>query len=349
MKKNNRLIYLLIILLVIWCIVLSSIITKNRNEETLSNINEIEVTGISTDFTKIIDEKSDSIVAINASGNISSGFIYSHDNENVYIITSYHGVVEAGSYNVHFKNGYSVYAELVGKDIYADLAVLKAKIPYDTTILDLGDSSLCKAGEFVIAIGTPFSLEYSHSTELGMISNNIKTIENNIEVDKNDITYFLDVLQLSSNMKPGYSGSPIINMNGEVIGMVTMSLDERFNFAITANEIKIIADKLIDGELIKKYQLGIKGNYVSEMPLFERSGLNLTIDTIYGLYVEKVLEESIGAVAGIQKGDVILSINDVSINNINDYLSVVYGEYDSIEFEILRGDATFKSKVDIND
>lgn len=349
MKKNSRLIYLLIILLAIWCIVLSSIVTKNNNEEISSNINEIEITGISTDFTKIVDEKSDSIVAINSNGNISSGFIYAQDNDDVYIVTTYHGVVEAGSYNVHFKNGYSVYAELVGKDIYADLAVLKAKIPYDTDILSLTDSSLCKAGEFVIAIGTPVSLEYSHSTELGMISNNIKTIENSIEVNSNDITYYLDVLQLSSNMKPGYSGSPIINMNGEVIGMVTMSLDERFNFAITANEIKIIADKLISGELINKYQLGIKGNYVSEMPLFERSGLNLTIDTISGLYVEKVLEESIGSIAGIQKGDVILNINSISINTINDYLNVVYDKYDSIEFEVLRGDSTFKSRVDIND
>lgn len=349
MKKNNRLIYLLIILLAIWCIVLSSIVTKNKDEQVTSNVNEIEVSGISTDFTKIVDEKSDSIVAINSTGNISSGFIYKQENDSVYIITSYHGVVEAGSYNVYFENGYNVYAELVGKNIYADLAVLKAKIPYDTNVLTLGDSSLCKAGEFVIAIGTPVSLEYSHSTELGMISNNIKTIENSIKVDGKDFNYYIDVLQLSSNMKPGYSGSPIINMNGEVVGMVTMSLDERFNFAITANEIKIIADKLINEEKVYKYQLGVKGSYVSEMPLFERSGLNLTIDTISGLYVEKVLDESICAVAGIQKGDVILSINGVSINNINDYLNVVYGKYETIEFVALRGDSTFNAKVNIND
>ena len=349
MKKNNRLIYLLIILLTIWCVVLSTIIVKNKDEQALSNINEIQVTGISTDFTEIVDDKSDSIVTISSSGTISSGFIYSQDGDDVYIVTSYHGIADGINNTVYFESGYSINAEVVGTNEYADLAVLKVNIPYSTDALTLGDSSLCKAGELVIAIGTPVSLEYSHSTEMGMISNNIKTIENSITVGDNNIIYYLDVLQLSSNLKPGYSGSPIINMNGEVVGMVTMSLDERFNFAITANEIKIIANKLIKGDTVKKYQLGVKGSYVSEMPLFVRSNLNLSVDTVYGLYVEKLLDTSICNVAGIQKGDIILSINGVDINNINDYLGIVYSENDAFEFETLRDGEIFKYKVTIDD
>lgn len=349
MKKNSKLIYLLIILLAVWCIVLSAIVTKNKDEDVASNINEVEVTGFSTDFTKVVDEKSDAIVSISANGTVSSGFIYSQDGDDKYIVTSYHGIADANTYMVHFESGYSVYAELVGKNIYADLAVLKVNIPFNTNVLTLSDSSLCKAGEFVIAIGTPVSIEYAHSTEMGMISSSIKTIENNIEVDNEKIIYYLDVLQLSSNLKPGYSGSPIINMNGEVVGMATMSLNEEFNFAITANEIKIIVDKLIAGETVKKYQLGIKGTYVSNMNLSTRSNLNLSIDTISGLYVEKLLDSSIGNVAGIQKGDVILSINGIALNGINDYLNIVYSDYNSFEFEVLRADSTFKYKVDIND
>lgn len=347
--KNNRLVYILIAILVIWCISLTVITVNLDKKETQEIVNEYNVTGFSTDFTRIIDEKKASIVTISANGNISTGFVYKQEGETVYIITSYHGIADANSIYVNFENGTNTNATLIGKNIYADIAVVSITTPYDIEPLVLADADVVNSGEFVISIGTPVSAEYSNSVEIGMISNNIRTIENDISVNEEKIVYYLDVLQLSSNLKPGYSGSPVLNMNGEVIGIATMSLDDRFNFAITSNEAKIIADKLIANETIKKYQLGIKGSYIKDMPLYERTNLNLPVDVTYGLYVNKLMDNSVGNTAGIKSNDVILEINGTKLNSINDYLNVVYSETESLEFVLFRNGETIVSKVEIND
>lgn len=346
--KNNRLIYLLLIILAIWCLTLTSIVSNN-SDTTNETINEINVTGFSTDFTKIVDNHKDSIVSISSNGTVSSGFIYAQDNNKVYIVTSYHGLADASSYLVYFENNYNINANLIGFNIYSDIAVLEANIPYTVETMLLGDVTSLKAGEFIVAIGTPVSLEYSNSVELGMISNKCRTIENSISISDDDIKYYIDVVQLTSNLKPGYSGSPIINMNGEVVGMITMQANEKINFALTANEIRIIVDNIIDGNKVKKHQLGIKGTYICDMPLYVRTNLNLSIDTITGLYVNKIMDNSIGMNAGLKTGDVILSINGTLMNNIDDYLSVVYSENDSFEFEVLRNGEAYICKAEIND
>lgn len=347
--KNNRLIYLLIIIITIWCVVLS-VGTKNintNNSEVV--INETKVSGFSTDFTEVVDKTVSSIVTINASGSISSGFVYKQENNDVYIVTSYHSLSEANSYYVYFKSGFSINAELIGKDIYSDIAVLKINSPYIIDSLIIGDSQLLKSGEFIISIGTPETLEYANSVELGLISNAVYMIENSISYNETKYNYYLDAVQISANLKPGYSGSPIINMAGEVVGLVTMSLNEKTVFALTSNEMQIIADKIIDREEVKKYQLGIKGLYIENMPLYERSNLNLSVDTINGLYVSKVMDNSICALAGIKPGDVILSINSTSINNFVDTLKATYENTAAFEFVVLSNGMQNTLRIDIND
>lgn len=346
--KNNRLIYVLIVILAIWCIILTTTLNNTTSSEK-EIISEYNITGISTDFTKIVDNTYSSIVTISNNGNYSTGFIYKQIDNNIYVLTSYHGVGETTNCGVNFASGYSSVGELVGYDVFLDLAVLRIESPYTVETLNLVDCSQLNSGEFVISIGTPISLEFAQSVEMGMISNSIRTIENSISVQEENHNYYLDVIQLSSNLKPGYSGSPVINMNGEVIGMTTMSLDEHFNFAVTSNEVKIVADKIINGNEVNKHQLGIKGTYIKDMPLFEKSNLNLSVDTIYGLYVNRIMENSICGTGDIKVGDVILNINGTDINNINDYLSVAYSETDSFEFEILRANENIKIKVDLND
>lgn len=348
MKSNNRFLYLLVIIITIWLIVLTTMLANKDNNEENNVYNQVNVTGFSTDFTSIIDEHKTSIVSINANGVISTGFVYKQEGDNVYILTSYHGVADASSYYVYFANNYSCNAELIGKNIYTDIAVLKVTSPYEIQALSLADSSFIKSGEFVISIGTPFSLEYDASVELGMISNPSRTIENSVTVNDETIEYNLDVIQLSSNLKPGYSGSPILNMNGEVIGMTTMSLDNNLNFAITSNEIKILANKLINNEQVIKYQLGIKGNYIANMPMFEKSSLNLPVDLLTGMYVEKLSENSLALTAGVKQGDVILSINGIEMLNSDSYLSVVYSETEFFEFVVQRNNEILTYRIDFN-
>lgn len=346
--KNNRLLYILIAILLIWCISLTAILS-NSYEKKNEIVNEYTIDGFSTDFTKIVDEKISSVVSINTNGTISTGFIYSQDDESVYVVTSYHGIGSNSQCIVYLKSGYKTNAEVIGYNVYADLAVLKMNIPFDVQPLIMADSDKTSPGEFAICIGTPISLDYAGSVELGMVANNIITIENNITVNNENIIYFVDVLELSSNLKPGFSGSPILNMGGEVIGVTTMSLTDGYNFAITANETKIIVDKIIANEDTKKYQLGLKGTYIKNMPLYERTNLNLPVDVAYGLYINKLMDNSFAFNADLRVDDVLLSINDKKLNNINDYLSIVYADVDSFNFEVFRNGEIINLKANIND
>lgn len=346
--KNNRLLYILVSLLIIWCIGLTVYVSKEYTTSESQTINKYNITGFSTDFTKIVEESSPSIVSINNNGIVSSGFVYTQEDDTVYVLTSYHGVADSNSLMVYFKNGFNTIGEVVGYDAFLDLAVLKINSPYLVEPLKIGNASLISSGEFVISIGTPISTDYSNSVELGMVSKQVYTISNSINIDIEKHDYYLDVIQLSANLKPGYSGSPIINMNGEAIGLLTMNIDKGINFAITINETRMVADSIIKGEQINRKHIGIKGSYVNDMPMFERSNLNFSVETTYGLYVQNVLDNSFAHQADIKQGDVILSINGNELNSFVDYLNIEYSNTEYFEFVILREGETLTSRIDIN-
>ena len=338
--KNNRLLYLLIIILAIWCAFLSLRLNQSEKEENTAIINQYEVDGFSTDLTKIVDEVKSGVVTINADGNILSGFVYRQEDDSVYILSAYHGVSNVNSISVRFGTSYSVAGELIGHDIYTDLALIRIKTPYLIEPLKLADASLLKQGEFVISIGTPVSLDLQGSVELSLISKNNFQIENSILVDEERYSYFLNVIQLGSGLAAGYSGSPLINMNGEVVGMTTMSTQGVTSFALTINEARIIADQLISSETLSRNFFGIKGAYLNEMFNYEKANLNIALDTLNGFYVERVRENSSAYAAGIRPGDVIVKINNVEISDLNSYLNAVYGEEEGISFEYIRGGET---------
>jgi len=332
--KNNRLIYIIIVFLVFW-LALLSFSKKETVAGSKENINQYEVSGFATDFTKVVDENKESVVTIEADGVISSGFVYKYDNGDVHIVCSLHGVFKANSVNVIFDNSYRNTAQIIGYDQYADIAVLKVNLPYEVSPLKLADSSLLKQGEFVISIGTPTSLDYKGSIELGMISKNDLSLLNSITIDTKQ-NYYSQLVQISSNLLPGYSGSPILNMNGEVVGMNVMEDDDGHNFALTANEIKIIADNIINNTIVKKAQFGIKVSYVGKLKNYEKSALNIGIEQLNGLYVEKVLAGAMAYSMGIKQGDVVAAINNTAINDLDDFLSIAYSGATNYEFKIIR-------------
>lgn len=346
--KNNRLLYLFIIILTIWCIFLS-IKINNTNKTNGSVVNEYNVTGFSTDLTKVAEDKKTSLVTIECGDNISTGFVYGQNGEDVYILTSYHGIANHSDCKVKFASGFTLNAEEIGEDLYLDLAVLKILSPYNVDVLNLTNSSLVKTGEIVLCSGSPSSFDYNNSFELGMISNNHRAIYNSINVNSNVINYYLDVLQVSANLTTGYSGSPVLNMNGDVIGMITMSLEKGFNFAITSNEIKIVADSIINGSPVNKVHLGINGSFLKDMPSFERSNYNIAVDIVDGIFVRDVLDLSVANSAGLRDNDIILSINGVSMSSFDNYLNVVYNVSNSLEFDVLRDGEDISLKVDSND
>jgi serine protease Do len=334
MQKNDRFIFLLIALAFFWLLFLSFRPAQQENSHD-PLISEYNVTGFSTDFTKVVANDIASIVSINADGTIASGFVYKQD-DSTYIITACHAVSDAQNISVVFDSRYSVSAKLVGFDPFTDLAVLSVEIPFDVTALKLTDAKLLKPGEFVISIGTPVSLDYASSVALGMVSKGILTVDNSITFNGSRSVYYLDVISISSDLESGYSGSPLINMNGEVAGMVTMKTDSDQIFALTANEMQRVADRLIAGQEVEKKQYGIRGTYIKEMPAYEKTNLNLDLEIISGLYVEKVRENSLAAQAMVRPGDVVAKINGIVIEDLDDYLDAAYLPAEELSFEVIR-------------
>ena len=338
--KTNRLLYVLIFFLAVWCLFLSSQLSAVSAREDSAVINQYEVNGFSTDLTKIAEAVRPSIVTISGDNNISSGFVYKQEAENVYILTAYHGVSNVNTITVHFGKSYQVPGELIGHDIYTDLALIRVVTPYEIAPLKTGDSSLLKQGEFVISIGTPVSMDYQGSLELSMVAANGLQIENSILVEDERYNYFLNVVEISDPLVSGYSGSPLINMNGEAVGMTTMSAQGGVSFAVTINEVKMIAEELLAQNGISRNVLGIKGSFLKDMYNYEKTNLSIPIETVDGLYVERIKENGVAYAAGLRAGDVVTKINDEVIIGLDSYLRAIYSDNTQLNIEYVRGGQT---------
>lgn len=350
MKKNNRLVYLLIVLLVIWNVILTTIIV-NKSEENVdnqTNVYETNVTGFSTDLTKVIDECKSSVVVVETNEALASGFIYAVDDSSIYVVSTCHNISEEASINVVFASGASYDASLVGKDIYADIAIIKVETNIKAVPLKIGNSDLLKDGEFLTCIGTPKDIQYAYSNELAVVSSKLRTITNSIVFDSEQYEYYTNVIQLSANVKEGYSGSPIINMAGEVQGLITMK-DNGTVFALPINEIKMIADSIISDNAYTKIHFGFKGLLVNGLEGYEKNQLNIPLDVNYGYYISNVRPASLASSMGLRSGDIILSINESSINTYSDLLTIEYTQADTFSLDVVRNDENITLVGSIND
>ena len=349
MKNNNRLIYLLIIILLAWLLILSNEFSRLKKQDAANVINEYNITGFSTDFTRIIEESKPAVVTVEADGDLLSGFVYAQDGEDVYIVSAYHGLSSSNLINVHFGSSYQANAQLIGHDIYADLAVLRIRTPYQIAALKLSDADLLKQGEFLISIGTSGSLDFAGSVLLGMVAGNDLMIDNSISVGEERYSYFLNVIETSTNIQSGFSGSPLINMNGEAVGMNTMASASGTAFALSANEIRKVADLLISGEEYTRKNLGFRGYFIKDLYNYEKANLNLDFENTQGIYVDRVKENSLAFEAGIRSGDIITMINDQPVDGLNSYLDALYDSQEQTRFTYIRDGQMLQSDISSND
>lgn len=349
MKKNNRLLFLLIIILVIWNVILTVLLSNANIEVTnKTDINQTTVTGFSTDLTKIFADNKSSVVVVESGSSLSSGIIYKSIDDTVYVVTTYHGIADSNYIRVVFASGASHEASLVDKDIFSDIAVLEVKADFDVIPVKLGNSDLLNDGEFLACIGTPTNIQYANSNELAIVSNKLRTINNSITFDDNNYEYYIDAIQLSSDLKEGYSGSPIFNMAGEVHGLITMK-DDTAVFALPINEVKIIADNIINGKEYNKIQFGFKGVIVNELETYEKNQLNVSLDINNGFLINSIKSNSFANSLGLKTSDVIISINDKTINKYADLLEIEYTDARTFELKVERNGEEIVLTGSIND
>lgn len=345
MNKKN--ITLVLIILLIWNVALTVLLINSK--ESKQTITEENVYGISTDLTKVAKDGYSSVVSIKSSYGRQSGFIYKQDSDKTYIITTYHGIKDEQTVSVGFVNGKTVVGSIIDYDDEMDVAVISIDSPYILKVVKCGDSEYTKNGEFIICINASSDKESINDIELGIVSNNLICIEDTITINKENHYVQKEMIGLSMNSTEGFSGSPIFNMKNEVIGMIQMSSEER-TYSLTINEIKLIVDKIINGNKSKKINLGIKGKYLSNLEDYERNMLNISFDVTNGYYINEIRSNSLASGLSLQISDIIIAINGNTINSQKDLLNALYTDSsDEITLSVYREGQLIEIKGDLND
>ena len=239
---------------------------------------------------------------------LGSGVII--DGEKGLILTNAHVIQKSGTIKVVLQDEREFEARIVGADPDSDLAVLRIDSEERLPSIKMGSSDDLMIGETVIAIGNPFG--FSHTVTTGVISALNRSIRGEDRV-------YHDFIQIDASINPGNSGGPLLNINGDLIGINTAiyAKAQGIGFAIPIGKArKIIADLIQYGEVIQAW-IGINVQKIDEKLV-----RYLKVPGKKGVIVTSVESKSPAQKAGLQKGDIILSIGDRQISAISDYESV---------------------------
>jgi len=234
-----------------------------------------------------------------------SGFIFSSDG---LIFTNCHVVDGAEKIMVSLLNENEIEATLIGKDPDTDIAVLKI-YTQGYSVAKLGDASQLQIGQFVIAIGNPYG--YQHTVTTGVVSALGRTLQTQSGrmVD--------NVIQSDAALNPGNSGGPMINTDGEVIGVNTAVIQgaQGLSFSVDINTAKEIARQLIkDGKVFKAY-LGLQ---LQDVPVNEKVRQHHKIQNRHGIFITRIESESPASRSQLMEGDIIISFNNKPVANSNE-------------------------------
>lgn len=241
---------------------------------------------------------------------LGSGFVLSSDG---YICTNYHVIANVDSVKVKVKN--KVYkATVIGYDQRTDLALLKINPDEKLDPVFLGDSDQIKVGDWAIAIGNPFGLDRTFT--VGVIS---ATSRKDVDMMGGSQAH----IQTDAAINPGNSGGPLVNINGEVIGINRMIYSQSggymgIGFAIPINTAKAVLEQLRKYKKVKTGYIGVQ-----IVPLTEEYAQEIGLKNTEGALVGGVMEDSPAEKAGVQPGDVILSVDDKPIKSYDDLADIV--------------------------
>ncbi|ANU18227.1 2-alkenal reductase [Planococcus maritimus] len=299
---------------------------------------------VTTDVTETVDATAEAVVGVSnlQAGNnpfaqtstqeagAGSGVIYKKQGDDAFIVTNHHVVEDAKEVVVTLANGEELEAEVLGSDVWTDLAVLKVPGAQIETVAEFGDSSVLKSGEPVIAIGNPLGLQFSGSVTTGVISGTERSIPIDVNQDGQE-DWQSEVLQTDAAINPGNSGGALLNAQGQVIGINSMKIAqdavEGIGLAIPINSaIPIISELEGEGE-VSRPSLGVALLELEQIPAeIKNAELNLPETVEDGIVVQSVQEGSSAEKAGIEAKDTIVELNGQAISSVLELRQYLYTE-----------------------
>ena len=352
-KKIGQL--LLIILISFFSGVLGSltILQLNQKQETnTQNSTTITQTAVKNEnsTTKAVDKVKDAVVSIitysaNSQNSLfgygesdtdtnteqvssqGSGVIYKKDGEYAYIVTNTHVINGAKKVDIRLADGTKVPGEIVGTDTYSDIAVVKISSEKVSAVAEFGDSSQLTVGETAIAIGSPLGSEYANTVTQGIVSSLNRTVSLKSEDGQAIST---KAIQTDTAINPGNSGGPLINIQGQVIGITSSKIAtnggtsvEGLGFAIPSNDAIKIIEQLENNGKVTRPALGIQMVNLSNLSTTDLQKLKLPDSITSGVAVRSV-QSNMPANGHLEKYDVITKVDGNPITSATELQNALY-------------------------
>ena len=284
-----------------------------------------------------------------------SGVIYKKDDKDAYLVTNTHVINGASKVDIRLADGTKVPGEIVGSDTFSDIAVVKISSEKVTTVAEFGDSSQLSVGETAIAIGSPLGSEYANTVTQGIIS----SLNRNVSLKSEDgQAISTKAIQTDTAINPGNSGGPLVNIQGQVIGITSSKIAsnggtsvEGLGFAIPSNDAQNIIKQLESDGKVTRPALGIQMVNLSNVGASDLRKLNIPSGLTSGVVVRSV-QNNMPANGHLQKYDVITKVDDKEITSSTDLQHALYNHAigDTIKVTYYRNgkEETTSIKLDKN-
>lgn len=260
--------------------------------------------------------------------------------DNGYILTNAH--VSGEKYStcyVTLETGEVFTGNVVWSDMDVDLAILKISAK-NLIYAKLGDSDNIKVGEKVYAIGNPIGFEFERTVTSGIIS----AIDRTIKIEEDENSYMSNLIQTDATINLGNSGGPLINIDGEVVGINTLKITsaEGISFAVPINLVKTIIEKFATQGKFEEASIGIFAYDKNVMPYIDN---NLKFNT--GIYVVQIDRNSSAYNSGLREKDVIIQIDNINLEKMCDLRRYIYTKNigDEVILKILRNNTEKEIKM----
>lgn len=330
MKKTTKIIVFSIVFIFFGIAIMYCYFTYfSKEDEKTNEIKKVTVTENET-IQSAIDKVYDAVVVIetydsyNNQIGAGTGFVYKIDEKYGYVITNHHVIEKSNIIRVTNTAEVETEAKLLGSDEYSDIAILT--IPKDNALkkVNFGDSTKSTLGDTIFTVGSPLGKKYLGTVTKGILSGKDRQIEVNLA----NGSFIMEVLQTDAAINPGNSGGPLLNINGEVIGVTSMKLVqdeiEGMGFAIPIELVIPILADLEKGKQIERPLFGAQLFDADKSYYLRNYDIHIDKEITYGTIIVKLENNSPAKKAGLDIGDVIVKVDGKKVENTAHFRYLLY-------------------------
>ena len=338
-----------------WTHLISEVVGSSNNTVVTKNGTQVyEKNSLAASVEKIYD----AVTVVkgyqnNQLASTGTAFVYKADGKYGYLLTNQHVVSNCNKIMLVMSNDEEVEATVLGGDEYLDLAVLRIDKSKVKLVANIGSSENMNLGDTVFTVGSPMGEDYRGSVTSGILSGKDRMVSVSVSnASSND--WVMRVLQIDASINPGNSGGPLLNANGEVIGICSMKLVddeiEGMGFAIPIEYAMNHIESLENGKKIEWPVLGISMTNVTDTANLYRNGITISKDLTEGVVVIKVVENTGAAKSDLKAGDIITKLDGNKVKN-SAYLRYELYQHqagDTIEVTYIRDGKEKTTKVTLS-